>query len=471
MEDSDKAVDTKKIMFRQKLVGEIRGKVAHLLEKNILIISGDVTSRERLRGFLLTLGFSEEKIETTNSHPAQLMTRIKKSPEAVDVIFCPLKALNQRVTSETGAHFLGIVKEILARQGLKRRIPFIFFEKTFEREEIISAFQAGASQFLVLPSDPISLGQKLIEVFEEWKDPAVDHEVKKLLSEGNKLQVQGLYEEAISHYNRAMEVGGENVELLTEKANTLLKMEDIDQAIFLFKKITELESNYPAAYQGLGMAYEQLGDYREAKNNYIKVIDLEPHNIQAYYSIGTLYQDEGNYDKAQNYFEKGIAINKNFTKVYFGLAKNYEALDRPEKALQVYKEAIEQNPTQTFLYVAAGDFCLKHNFNKDAEEIFSKAISQNETHIHLYNRMGIALRKQKKFDAAITNFAKALKINPKDPNLSYNLAKAYFIKGDELLAIEKLNKALELNPELKQKFEQDKSFSKLIAKYPDKLHL
>lgn len=460
--------DSHEILDRYKLLGKIKEKISGLLNKNILIISGDQTSRERIKSYLETLGFVSEKIITENS-PAQIVSKVKRNPGQVDAIICPLKEINKRVTTETGFNLMKIIKDILAKNLEKQHIPFLFFENKFNSEDVISAFKAGASQFIVLPSDPVSLGQKLIEVFEVLKDPLVDHEVKKLLAEGNRLQGQGLFEDAIDFYNEGLALGGENVEILTEKAGTLLRMGEVDEGIQIYKRVVEIESNYPRAYQGLGMAYEQLGDYQEAKKNYMKVLDTEPENVQVRYCIGMICQDEGCLEKAKFHFEEGIKLRPKFVKNYLGLAKNYEALEKPEEALKIYKKGMAQNPNQTFLYVTAGDFCLKHNLNRDAEDIFSEAISINETHIHLYNRKGIALRKQDKFDEAITNFAKAIKINPDDANLRYNLAKAYYIKGEELIAVEKLKKAIELDPDLKSKFEKDQYFSKLIKKYPDQL--
>jgi len=470
MENKDKhSEEVKDILSQQHQLKVVREKIAKFLERHVFIICGDLAIRGAIKGYLETLGFPPRSIKATNNS-AELISQLKQDSHKVDLVICNLKILDNRHGSQTGFQLLHMVREMLS-QGPPRRIPFIFVEKEFTKEEIISSFKAGASQFLVFPSEPIAFGKKIAEVFEGPKESAQARDVNNLLLEANKLRERGDFDQSIALYNKALSTGGENAEVLTEKGSALLQMGEVEQAVLAFQKAIELEMNFPRAYQGLGTAYEQLGDVHKAKENFNKVLNLEPDNVQVCYSLGVLYQEEANFGQAKLYFEKGIKHNKQFFKNYLGLAKNYEAEEKPLEALKIYKEAMAHNPSQTFLSVTAGDFCLKHDMNKEAEEIFSAAISANETHIHLYNRMGIALRKQKKYDEAITNFAKAIKVNPEDANLRYNLAKAYFMKGEELAAIDKLQRAFDLDPELKAKFEQDRFFSKLMEKYPEKFSL
>jgi len=458
--------EAREILDKQRLLHEAREKLSRFLDKNIFIISGDFSIRETTRSHLETLGFSSDKIRRSNTS-ADLISNLQEDPESVDLVICHLKTLDSRVSPQKGSEVLKLVKDRLEALGSTREIPFIFIEKKFVKKDIVEGFKRGASDFIVFPADPISIGNKVAQAFEAPVESAISRDIATLLLRGNRLQEQGLFDQAIHVYNKVLKMGGDNVEVLTEKANTLLKMGDIDQAIQVYKYVTEIEENFPRAYQGLGEAYAQVGNFTEAKKHYRKVLDLEPQNILVLYSIGTIFQDEGDYETAKSYFENGMKVNKRFVKNYLGLAKTYERMGKPLKALAVYKEAIRGIPQQTFLYVTAGDFCLKYDLNQEAEEIFDEAINLNETQIHLYNKMGIALRKQKKFDAAISNFNRAVKIEPHDANLRYNLAKAHFLKGDEITAIQKLKKALELSPDLKAKFAQDVSFSKLLEKHPD----
>lgn len=467
MKDTDQKQDSKKILSYQQTLKQLKEKISHLKDKNIFIISGDYSTRAEIKGHFQTLGFPPVNIMASNS-PLKVISQMRQDVNSVNLIICHQKVLDVRTSSQTGLQLIAIVKNILLEAGGSAVIPFVFVEKSFDKNEIFSGLKAGGSHFLVIPANPISLGNKLVDVFKEPENVSVSQEVVALLYQANKKRDMGHFDKAISIYNKALKITGENVEILNEKANALLELGDIDQAILLFKRVLTLKTNYPRAYQGLGMAYEQLGNINEARENYQKVLKFEPDNALIFCSIGDLYQMEKDYEKAKDYFEKGISLNKNFMKNYLSLAKNHEAQEKLKEALEVYKQALIINPRQTYVLITAGDFCLKHSMFNQAEELFSSAIGMEENQIHIYNRLGIALRMQKKYDKAIKNYASAIKIKPEDANLYYNQAKAYFLNGESPVAIDILNKAFNLDPDLKTAFKKDKAFSTLLEKFPDK---
>ncbi len=440
-----------------------REKVAPLLKKNIFLISQDQHMTEMIQAYLKTLGFQPGKTETSGS-PSELIQQIQKTPASVDLVIYPLDSQD---ASQPGIQLIENVQKTLSDSGCRGTIPFIFLAKKFKKKDVVSAPRDGTCRFLLMPTTPISLGTKIVEIFERTKDSPSVVEVSNLILEGGRLREKGSFDEAIKCYNKALEIGGANVEVLTEKGNTFLKQGNIDEAIQCFIESTGIEASFPRAYQGLGQAFTQLGDYQEAKKNYLKVIDLEPENAQAYHDIGALYRDEGDHESARYCFEKGVNYNKSFLNNYLGLAETYESLNKPKESWEVYKDAMEANPNQTLLFLKAGNFCLKQELYEKAEKVFGKALGRSRHSIHLYNRMGIALRKQKKFQEAISNFAKAITIKPGDANLLYNLAKAYYLSGNESTAMDKLKVAFGQDQDLKLKFQKDRTFSKLIAKYPE----
>lgn len=62
------------------------------------------------------------------------------------------------------------------------------------------------------------------------------------------------------------------------------------------------------------------------------------------------------------------------------------------------------------------------------------------------NAFGIHLRKRKNFDSAIQFYRKALELDPADTRLLFNLARAYFEKGDNAACRSVLEQAISLSP-------------------------
>lgn len=99
-----------------------------------------------------------------------------------------------------------------------------------------------------------------------------------------------------------------------------------------------------------------------------------------------------------------------------------------------------------------------------AADIFERVVGLEAAftpeHKHLFNEFGINLRKSKLLDQAVEYYTRALEITENDENLYYNLARAYFERGDQQDCIEQLGKALEINPN----FAEAKQFMEYIEK-------
>jgi len=51
------------------------------------------------------------------------------------------------------------------------------------------------------------------------------------------------------------------------------------EAVFRWERATEIDPTYAAAFNNLGIAYEQLGKFAQAGKAYEKALELEPSNL------------------------------------------------------------------------------------------------------------------------------------------------------------------------------------------------
>ena len=51
------------------------------------------------------------------------------------------------------------------------------------------------------------------------------------------------------------------------------------EAVFRWERATEIDPTYAAAFNNLGIAYEQLGKFERAGKAYEKALELEPQNL------------------------------------------------------------------------------------------------------------------------------------------------------------------------------------------------
>lgn len=128
---------------------------------------------------------------------------------------------------------------------------------------------------------------------------------------------------------------------------------------------------------------------------------------------GALYSAEFDYAEALDFDEENVRAN-------FGLGLTYMERGEPAKAGDIFERIVGLDAAFT------------------------------PEHKHLFNEFGINLRKSKLLDQAVDYYARALEITEDDENLYYNIARAYFERGDTEDCIASLEKALELSPGLEE---------------------
>ena len=79
----------------------------------------------------------------------------------------------------------------------------------------------------------------------------------------------GDFKGAMDEFNKALEKGGENIEVLYYQAQTLLMLEEYENALNVYKKIAAKYPTDPEPYINMGIICEiYLGDMAKAYDNY-----------------------------------------------------------------------------------------------------------------------------------------------------------------------------------------------------------
>jgi tetratricopeptide (TPR) repeat protein len=139
----------------------------------------------------------------------------------------------------------------------------------------------------------------------------------------------------------------------------------------------------------------------------------------------------------------------------------YSAQFEYQSALTVDEENVRANFGLGLTYMERGE-------TTKAGDIFERVVTLDAAfspeHKHLFNEFGINLRKSKLLDQAVEYYERALKITDNDENLYYNIARAYFERGDRDDCLANLRKALEMRPG----FEEAQKFLAYVEKQAER---
>jgi type II secretory pathway component GspD/PulD (secretin) len=78
------------------------------------------------------------------------------------------------------------------------------------------------------------------------------------------------------------------------------------EAIRNFSKVIELDNKYIAAYNTLGIIYEQEGQPQKAEAMYLKAVSINPRYAPVYYNLALLNEDKQDFAKALAYWRKRV---------------------------------------------------------------------------------------------------------------------------------------------------------------------
>ena len=165
-----------------------------------------------------------------------------------------------------------------------------------------------------------------------------------------------------------------------------------------------------------------------------QAILLDQNYGSAYNNLGLAYENKGDYDKAIEYFQKSLKINlKKLGSEHPNVALNYNNLGFACDGKGDYDEAIEY-------------------YKKSLEMNLKKLGPEHPSVARDYNNLGDSSRIKGDYDEAIEYFQKALKINlkmlgPEHPDVAVmysNLGMTYFDKWDYDKAFEYFQKALNI---------------------------
>jgi tetratricopeptide (TPR) repeat protein len=79
---------------------------------------------------------------------------------------------------------------------------------------------------------------------------------------------------------------------------------NIDGALSFYVKATQLDPDFAAPYNDIGIIYEARGLTKQAEDSYLKCLKVDPAYLSAYTNLALLYEGQRDLDKAASYWEK-----------------------------------------------------------------------------------------------------------------------------------------------------------------------
>ena len=118
----------------------------------------------------------------------------------------------------------------------------------------------------------------------------------------------------------------------------------LDQAIALLRRATELAPNGAGAHHNLASAYRDRGDAPAALAAYREAARLDPRFAEAHYGVGLMLMGERRYEEALASLRRAIELNPRLAEARFEAGNAHMGLGDWQAALAEFKAAIDARP-------------------------------------------------------------------------------------------------------------------------------
>ena len=274
-------------------------------------------------------------------------------------------------------------------------------------------------------------------------------------------------DEAITEYQRALEMNIDSPKLFFKIGVGLFHKNELDKALNYFHSAIEKDPKYADAYYMSAQTQAKKGNFQHAIDDvkeaikYYAISSSKAHYLYHTILKLTYLKSKEQYKQIKKEYLKSVLLlpfdseaRKNVKKsiTYFKYAPKiiyaFSQVNRGnvEKAISIFNEAINEAPGFLPFYNALGEIYFGIQRFEDAIYEYKTAIWFDSLNISAYRGLCRCYEEMGDYDSAIETYQTLIKIHPYDAEYHSNLANIYYLMGEVETAISHYQHAITLNP-------------------------
>lgn len=185
---------------------------------------------------------------------------------------------------------------------------------------------------------------------------------------------------------------------------------EINNAIILFERATQLDSTDNEAWFNLGECYQLLDSTNKAFYAYDQAMLKDPRFALPYVGRAAIFRELGSYELALNDLTEAIKRDNKQVDFYLYRADLYLFLENYQFAYRDFTEAQTLSPRSIEIYHQLARLFIKMREFKMALDYLNEATSLDPINVLNYRLKGICYAEQGLFDDAMKNFDLAIEL-------------------------------------------------------------
>lgn len=173
--------------------------------------------------------------------------------------------------------------------------------------------------------------------------PQITFTAMDYLKQGNAFFFESRYDDAVTSYDRAIQLNPELYEAWFTKASTLMLLQRYDEAVSAYQFCTQLKPDSYEAWAGQGTAAIKAQQLEAAITALDEAIALKPEDHLALFNRGTAYEGKNLPETALLDYEAALALKPDFTNAHLKKADLLQQLADYTAAIQTYDAVLKLN--------------------------------------------------------------------------------------------------------------------------------
>ncbi len=196
---------------------------------------------------------------------------------------------------------------------------------------------------------------------------------------GAVLLKKGQLDEAIDHFNRAIEIKSDEASAFANLGNALLQKGELGEAIFQYQKAVGLKPGDAGLRYNLANALLARGEVDDAIAEYQETLVINPNSADAHNNLGAVLLQRGELDSAIDHYQKALEINPQDVRaegnLAWALATSPQSTIRKAIAVKLAEHANDASggANPLVLRILAAAYAQNGQFS-DAVEIAQRAL-------------------------------------------------------------------------------------------------
>ncbi|MFN2636192.1 MAG: tetratricopeptide repeat protein [Gemmatimonadaceae bacterium] len=239
------------------------------------------------------------------------------------------------------------------------------------------------------------------------KTPAGAH-----ITLGRALRQKGYFEEALREYERAIEGGQANAEVLQAMLELYLLQRDTGAAIATADRFAREFSPTAKSWNARGVALQLEGRHLEAEESYNQALALDSSYPYSHNNLGVLLWHKADTKGAINAFRRALQSASPPVEARLNLALGLFRRKHTELSLEAFRQVLNAAPEHPVAWNGIGLILVELDRYSDARNAFARAIQANPDFAEAHYNLSFTLSNLGDFTGALRETKRALSLDP-----------------------------------------------------------